>query len=115
MTKPISDVQFAVGLLKKALGGSGLLVMLSTAGLVVLTGGLMSLPPLIIGKIVSSLSSLPDYGALLPYFGLLLAVFFMKEVFNIFQKFLIEKTSVNMQRVHFENLVNKLFLSLIHI
>ena len=109
MTKPISDVQFAVGLLKKALGGSGLLVMLSTAGLVVLTGGLMSLPPLIIGKIVSSLSTLPDYGALLPYFSLLLAVFFMKEVFNICQKFLIEKTSVNMQRVHFENLVNKLF------
>lgn len=109
MTKPISDVQFSVGLLKKALGGSGLLVMLSTAGLVVLTGGLMSLPPLIIGKIVSSLSTLPDYAPLLPYFGLLLAVFFMKEVFTICQKFLIEKTSVNMQRVHFENLVNKLF------
>ena len=109
MTKSISDVQFAVSLLRKALGGGGLLVMLSTAALVVLTGGLMSLPPLIIGKIVSSLSSLPDYGALLPYFGLLLAVFFMKEVFNICQKFLIEKTSVNMQRVHFDNLVNKLF------
>lgn len=109
MTKPISDVQFAVGLLRKALGGGGLLVMLSTAALVVLTGGLMSLPPLIIGKIVSSLSTLPDYGALLPYFGLILAIFFMKEVFNIGQKFLIEKTSVNMQRIHFDNLVTKLF------
>ncbi|WP_430441079.1 ABC transporter ATP-binding protein [Shinella sp.] len=99
---------FATTLLFRTMGRRGLWLMSLAAVLLLSTSFLISLPPLLIGDAVNSAlagdtSQVPRI--LVAIAGLILAI----ETLKIGQKFLIEKTSVMIQRLQFTDIAATLF------